>query len=164
MQAVFVFGFGQGPAVVTKNYGQLAMNRCPCTSRTAWRRKSTSSFPARRPKACGCLAGADDREQSLPPRSAEAHRRRLREDLRDKLQAEASTFGGYALDALNLAVDAIKRAGSTDKAKVRDALEQTKGFVGTTGVFNMSAADHMGLDLSAFRMVEIKYGQWALVQ
>jgi branched-chain amino acid transport system substrate-binding protein len=83
---------------------------------------------------------------------------------RDRYQAEASTFGGYALDALNLAVDAIKRAGSTDKEKVRTALEQTKGFVGTTGVFNMSAADHMGLDLSAFRMVEIKNGQWALMK
>ena len=58
--------------------------------------------------------------------------------------------------------DAIKRAGSTDKAKVRDAIEATKGFVGTGGVFNMSATDHMGLDLSAFRMFEIKNGDWVL--
>lgn len=29
VQAVFVFGLGQGPAVVTKNYGQLAMNALP---------------------------------------------------------------------------------------------------------------------------------------
>ena len=30
------------------------------------------------------------------------------------------------------------------------------------GVVNMSPTDHMGLDLSAFRMLEIKNGEWAL--
>jgi branched-chain amino acid transport system substrate-binding protein len=57
----------------------------------------------------------------------------------------------------------MKSAGSADKAKVRDALEATKGYVGTGGVVNMSASDHMGLDLSAFRMLEVKNGTWALV-
>jgi branched-chain amino acid transport system substrate-binding protein len=52
----------------------------------------------------------------------------------------------------------------TDKAKVRDALEATKGYVGTGGVVNMSATDHMGLDLSAFRMLEVKGGTWSLAQ
>ena len=42
--------------------------------------------------------------------------------------------------------------------------EATKGFVGVTGTFNMAASDHLGLDLSAFRMLEIKGGNWALVQ
>ena len=61
-----------------------------------------------------------------------------------------------------IAPEAIKRAGGTDKAKVRDATEATKGYVGTGGVVNMSATDHMGLDLSAFRMLEIKNGDWTL--
>ena len=83
---------------------------------------------------------------------------------RERYKDEPSTFGGYALDALNLSVDAIKRAGSTDGEKVRAALETTKGFVGTTGVFNMSPKDHMGLDLSAFRMVEVKNADWQLLK
>ncbi len=61
-------------------------------------------------------------------------------------------------------VEAIKRAGSPDKAKVRDEIEKTKGFIGTGGVVNMSPTDHMGLDLTAFRMLEIKNGDWTLVQ
>ena len=69
-----------------------------------------------------------------------------------------------AYDGLMIAVDAIKRAGSTDKAKVRDAIEATKGFIGTSGKFNMSATDHMGLDLSSFRMLEVKAGDWTLSQ
>ena len=33
----------------------------------------------------------------------------------------------------------------------------------TGGVVNMSAQDHMGLDLSAFRMLEVRSGDWKLV-
>jgi branched-chain amino acid transport system substrate-binding protein len=58
----------------------------------------------------------------------------------------------------------MRRAGSTDKAKVRDALEQTRGYVGTGGVVNMSAQDHMGLDLTAFRMLEVRGGDWRLAK
>jgi branched-chain amino acid transport system substrate-binding protein len=39
-----------------------------------------------------------------------------------------------------------------------------RGYVGTGGVVNMSATDHMGLDLCAFRMLEIRNGDWSLVQ
>jgi branched-chain amino acid transport system substrate-binding protein len=75
-----------------------------------------------------------------------------------------STFGGHAYDGLNILVEAIKRAGSLDGEKIRDEIEKTKGFVGTGGVVNMSPTDHMGLDLTAFRMLEIKKGGWALLQ
>ena len=59
-----------------------------------------------------------------------------------------------------LAVQAIQRAGSTKKDAVRDALENIKGYVGATGVVNMSAQNHLGLDISAFRMLEVKNGGW----
>ena len=61
-------------------------------------------------------------------------------------------------------VEAAKRAGSFDPAKVRDEIEKTQGFIGTAGVVNMSPTDHLGLDLSAFRMLEIKGGDWALAE
>ena len=59
---------------------------------------------------------------------------------------------------------AIRKAGSTDKAKVRDALESTRGYIGTGGIVTMSAKDHMGLDLGAFRMLEVRNGDWTLVK
>ncbi|TXT34660.1 MAG: branched-chain amino acid transport system substrate-binding protein, partial [Comamonadaceae bacterium] len=82
----------------------------------------------------------------------------------EKWKTDVSTFGGHAYDGLMLAMDAIKRAGSTDKEKVRDALEATKGFIGTGGKVNMSSTDHMGLDLSAFNLLEIKNADWSLVK
>jgi len=55
-------------------------------------------------------------------------------------------------------VDAIKKANSTDSAKVRDAIESLKGFVGTAGIVNFSPEDHTGLDLNAFEMLVVKDG------
>ena len=47
------------------------------------------------------------------------------------------------------------------RQKIRDEIEKTKGFIGTGGIVNMSPTDHLGLDLSAFRMLEIKDGDWS---
>jgi branched-chain amino acid transport system substrate-binding protein len=44
-----------------------------------------------------------------------------------------------AYDAARLLFDAIRRAGTTDSAKLRDALAQTKDFEGVTGIINMDA-------------------------
>jgi branched-chain amino acid transport system substrate-binding protein len=57
---------------------------------------------------------------------------------------------------------AIKEAGP-DKEKVRDTIENMKGFVGTGGVFNFSAKDHNGLDMDAFEMLTVKKGKFALL-
>ena len=73
-----------------------------------------------------------------------------------------STFGGHMRDGLLILVEAMKRAKSANKAKVRDEIERTKNFIGTGGVVNMSASDHLGLDLTSFRMLEIKNGDWVL--
>ncbi len=40
------------------------------------------------------------------------------------------------------------------------AIETTRGFVGTAGVFNFSAADHNGLGLDAFEMLTVKDGRF----
>ena len=156
-------GFGQGPAIVTRNYKQLGLTLPLYQSHgVASKEYIKLSGPAaegvRLPAAALLVARPAGRR-----RCAEARRRRLPRRLRSQVQGRVSTFGGHAYDGLMLVVDAIKTAGSTDKAKVRDALEATKGYVGTGGVVNMSATDHMGLDLSAFRMLEVKNGNWALV-
>lgn len=82
----------------------------------------------------------------------------------ETVHGPVSTFGGHAYDGLLMAVDAIKRTGSTDKQKQRAALEQTQGFIGTAGVFNTSAPDHMGLGLEAFKLLEIRNGDWVIVE
>ncbi len=78
-----------------------------------------------------------------------------------KFKEEASTFGGHAYDAMMILVKAIEIAGP-DREKVRDAVENMKGFVGTGGVFNFSAEDHNGLDKNAFEMLTVRNGKFTL--
>jgi branched-chain amino acid transport system substrate-binding protein len=80
-----------------------------------------------------------------------------------KYKEPISSFGGHAVDALNLAMAALKEVGP-DPAKIRDFLEKTKGFVGMHGVFNFSATDHCGLSKDDLEMVVVKKGDWALAQ
>ena len=123
-----------------------------------------SRRPGRRRRAAAGRRAAR-RRQAAGQRSAEAGRRRTTPRPTSRRPASRSpTFGGHAYDGLMIFVEAAKRAGSFDKAKVRDEIEKTKSFIGTGGVVNMSPTDHLGLDLSAFRMLEIKGGDWTLVR
>ena len=74
---------------------------------------------------------------------------------------DVSTFGGHAYDAFMILAKAIKEAGA-DKEKVRTAIENMKGFVGTGGVFNFSAEDHNGLDKNAFEMLTVRDGKFVV--
>ena len=163
-QAVLNAGFGQGPAIVTRNYRQVGLTLPLYQSHgVASMEYVKLSGPAaegvRLPAAALLvpdLLGANDRQKPV----VTAYKR----DYETRFKTDVSTFGGHAYDGLMLVVGAIKRAGSTDKAKVRDALETTQGYVGTGGIVNMSANDHMGLDLSAFVMLEVKNGTWSMVR
>ncbi len=74
-----------------------------------------------------------------------------------RFKEEASAFGGYAYDALMIIIKAVEKSGS-DKEKIRDAIENTKKFVGTSGVFNFSEKDHNGLAKDSFEMITVKKG------
>jgi branched-chain amino acid transport system substrate-binding protein len=80
-----------------------------------------------------------------------------------KFGEEASTFGGHGYDAMLILTKAIEKAGSTDKEKVRNAIEGLKGVVGIGGVFNFSAQDHNGLAIDSFEMLTVKNGKFALL-
>jgi branched-chain amino acid transport system substrate-binding protein len=77
---------------------------------------------------------------------------------------ECSTFGGHAFDAFLILQKAIEKANSTDKEKVRDAIENLKGVVGTAGIFNFSPPDHNGLGLDALEMLTVSKGKFAILK
>jgi branched-chain amino acid transport system substrate-binding protein len=87
---------------------------------------------------------------------------KYKKDYESKFNEAASTFGGHAYDAFMILVKAIEQAGP-DKEKVRDAIENMKGFVGTGGVFNFSPEDHNGLGMDSFEMLTVKNGKFVLL-
>jgi branched-chain amino acid transport system substrate-binding protein len=163
-QAVVNPGFGQGPAIVTRNYSQLGITAPLYQSHgVASKQFIELAGPAangvRLPAAA--LLVADKLPDSDPQKKvALAYAKKFTEVTKQPV----STFGGHAYDGLMILAGAIERAGGSDAKKIRDEIEKTKGFVGTAGIFNMTATDHMGLDLTAFKMLEIKGGDWTLAE
>ena len=164
VEAVFVYGLGQGPATVTNNYRQLDI-KLPLyhahgiASEEFIKLTGPAAEGIRLPAAA--LLVADKLADSDPQKAVVSS---YRDTYRNRFKEDVSTFGGHAYDGLMIAMDAITRAGTADKAKVRDAIESTSGYIGTGGVVNMSPTDHMGLDESAFRMLEIRNGTWTLAK
>ncbi len=84
-------------------------------------------------------------------------------DYQAKYNTPPNSFGGYASDAFNLVVNAIEKAGP-DRIAIRDELEKnTSGFIGVSGVFNISPQDHNGLDVDSMVLVQIEGDQWKLI-
>ena len=59
--------------------------------------------------------------------------KRFVEAFRKDSGREPYNLNGYGYDGVYLTVDAIRRAGSTDKEKVRAAMQATRGFTGVMG-------------------------------
>lgn len=163
VMAVVNPGFGQGPAIVTRNYRQLGINLPLYQSHGVASKQfielaGAAAEGVRLPAAA--LLIADKLPASDPQKPIVVDYSRT---YQQKTGQAISTFGGHAYDGLMILVQAMQRAKSADTAKVRDEIERTKGYIGTGGIVNMSPTDHMGLDLSAFHMLEIKGGDWTLV-
>ena len=81
-----------------------------------------------------------------------------------------SSFGGHLWDAQLVASRAIpvalKKAkpGTAEfRSALRDAIESEKDVVGVHGVFNMSPADHTGLDRRARVLLQVQNGAFKVI-
>ncbi|WP_420339900.1 ABC transporter substrate-binding protein [Roseibium sp.] len=164
VEAVLNPGFGQGPAIVTRNYAQLGIDLPLYQSHGV----ASDGFIELAGKEAAegvrlpgtALLISDIMEEGDPQKEVViAYKTAYEEEYGEAV----STFGGYAHDAFRLMTDAMARAGSSDPSAIRDALEATSGMVGTTGTYTFSPDDHLGLDLSAFRMLEIRDGKWTSI-
>ena len=81
-----------------------------------------------------------------------------------------ATFGANTWDAallleraIPVALKVAKPGTEAFRAALRDALEQEREVVGCQGVFNMSAANHNGMDERARVLVTVKDGRFRLL-
>ena len=158
-QAIVNWSIVPAQVIVAKNMSQLGMNIQLYQSHGFGNVKFAEAcgeagdgiiFPAGRLLVVGTLDDANAQKALLTKYKA---------GYEAKYKDEVSTFGGHSYDALWLVINAIKAVG-TDKDKIRDYIENTKGFVGTGGVFNMSPEDHCGLQKDAFEMITVKDGKF----
>src|SRR5574341_599128 len=159
-QAVVVWSIPPSASLATKNYADLGItapmfHRHGVGNKTFIQLAGPASngvlFPAGKllvaeqladndPQKSVLLAYAKDFEAKYGPRN---------------------TFGGHAWDSVQIVMRAMEKAGA-DRAKGRAATEETRNFVGITGVFDFSPTDHNGLDRRAVTMIQIVDGQWRI--
>lgn len=165
VDAVLNPGFGQGPAIVTKNYRQVGLTQPLYQSHGVASKKFIE------------IAGeaAEGVRLVAPPvvvadkLSDENPIKQVCVDYKNAFEKEYNTqvasFGGHAYSALHAVVEAIKISGATDPKSIRDGLEKLQNFVTVDGVVNMSATDHLGLDTnSGMVLIDIKNGDWSVVE
>jgi len=162
-QAVVCWGTNPGPAIVAKNMRTLGMKVPLFMSHgianmafisQAGKAADGVIFPAGKLIVAQYIPNSDPQKQRLVKYNA---------DFRKAYGKPANTFGGHAWDAFMLVADSLKAVGP-DHAKIRDHIEKTKGFIGISGVFNMTPKEHNGLTKDAFVFVTIKNGKWVLAK
>ncbi len=162
--AIICWGTNPGPAVITKNVKQLGIKTPLYMSHGVASKKYIELAGAANAEGVMLPAGKlavydalskNDPQQKLLKEYDQAYKKNY--------GVEASTFGGYAYDGFLLATTAIKKAGTTPE-QIRNGIEQARKLVSVSGVFNMTAKDHNGLDLSAFEMVVVKNGDWSILK
>jgi branched-chain amino acid transport system substrate-binding protein len=155
LQAVVHTGFGETATIFARNYRQLGI---PVPLYESAGVAAPNYIKLTGPATEGVRLPApavlvyDQLDMNDPQRAVATA---YAQEYEKKYNEPASQFGGFAYDALHMLVDVYRKNKTTDPVKTRDTLETMGPFVGVTGVFNYSAKDHLGLDLSAFRMVEV---------
>lgn len=162
-EALVLWGITDATAVGVKNYADLGMKIPLFLSHGVANR---AFLDLAGPAANGALlpAGKLLTAESLP--DSDAQKPVLLKYAREYEAAygagKRNTFGGHAWDALQIALQVLGKVGP-DRAKIRDEIENVKGFVGITGIFNFSAQDHNGLDERAVQLTTIEGGNWKAV-
>jgi branched-chain amino acid transport system substrate-binding protein len=162
LQAVVHTGFGETATIFARNYRQLGITvplyesagvAAPNYIKLTGAAAEGVRLPAPAVLVYDQLA-KDDSQYKVVTDYAKAYQAKYNEP--------ASQFGGFAYDALHMLVMTYQKNKTTDPAKTRETLEAIGPYVGVTGTFNFSAKDHLGLDLSSFRMVEVSGGSFRL--
>lgn len=108
---------------------------------------------------CGRLLVAGELPDSHPQKSLLLEYKTKYESLYNE---EASTFGGYAYDAMLILKTAIEQAKSADRDAIADQIERITNLPGVSGVFNITPTDHNGLAMDSIELMIVKNGQFTI--
>jgi branched-chain amino acid transport system substrate-binding protein len=166
-QAIVCWTIGPAGAIVAKNKAQLGIKiplfQChgqpgPEYIQLAGKAAEGDRMPATK------LMVADELSDKDPQKPIIKEFVHLYKDVYhyDK-QFPINTHSGYAWDAIYIVTNAMKKAGTDPKA-LRAAIEQTRGYVGVSGIYNLSPTDHNGLGVDSMVMVQVKGDKFVLAK
>ncbi len=162
-QAMIVWTIGPAGAVIAKNHKALKARfplfQChgqpdPSYIKLAGKAAEGTMMPSTKLMVADQLPDSDPQKPVIKKFIAEYTKRKY---------GDISTHSGYAWDAIQLIARAMQKVG-TDPAKVREAIENTRNYVGVSGIYNMSKDDHCGLGTNSLVMVRVENGKFRLIK
>jgi branched-chain amino acid transport system substrate-binding protein len=165
-QAIVCWTIGPAGAIVAKNKAQLGIKtplfQChgqpgPEYIQLAGKASEGDLMPATK------LMVGDELSDKDPQKPVIKEFVKLYQDAGYDKQFPINTHSGYAWDAIYIVTNAMKQGGTDPKA-LQDAIEQTKGYVGVSGIYNLTPEDHNGLGVDSMVMVQVKNGKFALAK
>ncbi len=165
-QAIVVWTIGPAGPIIAKNKAQLGINlplfQChgqpdPKYIEIAGKASEGDRMPSTKLMAAGQLPDNDPQKKVIQEFI------KLYTEAKYDKQFPINTHSGYAWDAVYIVTNAMKTAGTDSKA-LREAIEKTKGYVGVSGVYNLTPEDHNGLDVDSMVIVQVKDGKFALAE
>ena len=165
-QALVVWTIGPAGSIVSKNKTQLGIDlplfQChglpgPKYIELAGKASEGDRMPATKLMVVDALPDSDPQKPVI-----EEFIRLYTDGYGYDKQFPINTHSGYAWDAIMIVANAMKQAGTTTAADLRAAIEQTKGYVGVSGVYNITPEDHNGLDVDSMVIVQVKGGKFVM--
>jgi branched-chain amino acid transport system substrate-binding protein len=166
-QAIVCWTIGKAGAIVAKNVKQLAITvplfQChglpdPIYIKLAGEAAEGNIMPSTKLMVANQLPDKDPQKKVILE-----FIRLYKEVYKYDRQFPINTHSGYAWDAIYIVANALKKAG-TNNEKLRDEIERTKGYVGVSGIYNITPEDHNGLGTDSMVMVQIVKGDWKMLE
>ena len=165
-QAIVVWTIGPAGAIVSKNKSQLGIDlplfQChglpdPKYIELAGKASEGDRMPATKLMVGDALPDTD------PQKSVINEFIHLYNQNGYDRQFPINTHSGYAWDAIMMVADAMKKTG-TKAGDLRAAIEGTKGYVGISGIYNLTPEDHNGLGVDSMVIVQVKDGKFVMAE
>lgn len=136
-EAIFVSGYYTEAGLIAQQARELGIN-VPLMGGDGWDSDQTVKIGKEATNNCFFSNHYSDAEDRPEVKAfVDAYRARFKNPDGSPKTPDAMAILGY--DAMKLMADAIERAGSTNGAKIRDALAATKNFPGASGAITIDA-------------------------
>lgn len=163
-QAILTWTIGPAGSIVAKNRAQLGIDiplfQChglpdPKYIELAGAASEGDRMPSTKLMVAGELPDSDPQKAVIQEFIQLYHEKGYHR------QFPINTHSGYAWDAIMMIANAIEKAGTEPNA-LRDAIENTSNYVGISGIYNLTAEDHNGLNVDSMVIVQVKNGGFTL--
>lgn len=165
-QAILTWTIGPAGSIVAKNRAQLGIDiplfQCHGLPDPKYIELAGAASEGDRMPATKLMIAAE-LPDSDPQKAVIQDFIRLYQEKNYERQFPINTHSGYAWDAIMIIANAIREAG-TDPHKLRAAIENTTNYIGVSGIYNMTAEDHNGLDIDSMVIVQVKDGKFTLAE